>query len=103
MHTYHWKLIIPGAVLIAVGIVILLGIWFPRIRGHHKGSKIPAGTFYSVSAALLPCSWGILLIWMGIHSAVGEPSAILFIAPFILSLAGCFYGHSLDIRAHGRK
>jgi len=96
MHTHSLRIIVPGVVAIVVAVVVLLGIWFPKLRGVHKGSKIPLGTFSSVCVALLPGSWGTLLLWLCFHPA-SHISVLWFATPFVLCIIGSIYGHYLDL------
>src|SRR5262249_55300032 len=100
MSTYNYTSVTVGTAWIAIGVVIVLGIWFPRLRGHHTrtGIRIPLGILSSASAALLPCSWGVLFVWLGFHPAVQSISVLWFVIPFVLAVVGNVVGFVRDRR-----
>lgn len=98
MHIY-WKCFIPGIIATGIGIFILLGIWFPRIRGYHKGSPVRLGPFSCAAAALIPLVWGLLLIGLSFYPNLFEKLVLLFVVSFVAGIGGSVYGTALDFRA----
>ena len=83
-------LFIAGAVLSA------LGIWFPRFRGHWKGTRMPCGVVTCASSAFLGATMGIGALCF---DTIPERHRIWYALLFVLGWIAVTIGYALDRRA----
>jgi len=94
-----WHGLIAGIVFTGIGIFILSGIWFPRLRGYHKASRVRFGPFSCAAAALIPLVWGLLVIGLAFYPHAFNKLVLLFVVSLIAGIGGSMYGAVLDHRA----
>src|SRR5262245_16031972 len=89
-----------GVVGIIVGVFTALGIWFPRFRGHWKGTLMACGLVSCAGFALFFLSLGMAFLCA---EAVPEKHRIWFMFPIISAWILIGAGYALDARAYSRR
>jgi hypothetical protein len=82
------------------GIYAALGIWFPRLRAHWKGSRIPCGPVSCAGFAVFFISLGLCFL---VGDAIPERHRIWLFFPVMLSWIVGAIGYALDSRAYARS
>lgn len=85
---------------IAVGIYAALGIWFPRLRGHWKGTRIQSGALSCAGFAIFFLTIGVTFLTA---ESVPERHRIWFVFPGIIGWILGAAGYTLDVRKHARS
>src|SRR5262245_60651704 len=89
-----------GGIGIVVGVFAALGVWFPRFRGHWKGTRMTCGPVTCAGFALFFLGLGIAFLCA---DAVPEHFRIWFTFPVILAWTLTGAGYALDARAYSRN
>ena len=89
-----------GVVGIVVGAFAALGIWFPRFRGHWKGTRMACGAVSCAGFALFFLSLGTAFLCA---EAVPEKHRIWFVFPVLLAWIATAAGYALDARVCSRN
>ena len=84
----------------AAGIYAALGIWYPRFRGHWKGTRMACGPVSCAGFALFLIGIGTVSI---AGDAVQERHRIWLILFIIVSWILGAIGHVLDSRTYARS
>lgn len=74
------KMISP-ILMILCGVLAALGIWFPRLRAHWKGTRIPCGPLSCSGFALLFIGGGVVFL---VIDSISEGDRIYFGFPAIV-------------------
>ncbi len=82
------------------GVYSALGIWFPRIRGHWKGTRMPCGPVSCTGFAAFFIGLGTDFL---VGDAVSERYRIWLFLPVILSGIVVAIGYALDSRNYSRS
>src|SRR5262245_40589294 len=89
-----------GVIGLMVGVFAALGIWFPRFRGHWKGTRMACGPVSCAGLALFFLGLGTAFLFA---DAVPEKQRIWFIFPIINAWILSGAGYALDARAYSRR
>ena len=82
------------------GVYSVLGIWFPRLRGHWKGTRMTCGLVSCAGIAAFFISLGADFL---VEDAVPERYRIWLFLPVILSWIVVAIGYALDSRNYARS
>lgn len=93
---FIFKVIFP-VFAIGAGIFSAFGIWFPRFRGHWKGSRMACGPLSCAGFALFFITGGVVFLTADL---VPERHRIWFAFPGIIGWILCAVGYNLDARSH---
>lgn len=91
---------ITPIIAIGIGIYSALGIWFPDLRAHWKGSPIKCGALSCAGFGLFFSTIGLTFLF---GDSIPEPHRIWLIFPGIIGWILAAAGHALDARAHSRN
>jgi hypothetical protein len=90
------KMISP-ILMILCGVLAALGIWFPRLRAHWKGTRIPCGPLSCSGFALLFIGGGVVFL---VIDSISEGDRIYFGFPAIVGFILAATGYAIDTRAN---
>ena len=89
MRAFDWQLVAVGSLPIFVAILTLSGIWFPKMRSYHKYTRESLGKLTTFGAALFVSSFGLELIWKGLHPITQKHTDAWFVVLAALGII-CF-------------